>query len=818
MIDNILQDLTFTFRLFRRSPGFAIAVVLTLGIGIGVNVAIYSVVHAVLLSQLPFPQPDRLVAISDSAAGHAWPTSYPNYLDWKAAQHSFRDIAVSRRDDFNLTGAGEPERYSGLFVTASYFRVLEVPPLLGRTFFDAEDSAPGANPVVLSEHLWRSRFAADPSIIGRRITLNTISYEVVGVVADKLSLIRNPETSRNSQGDRNADLYAPLGFYASRPYLHDRSDRVGFYGIARLKRGISLEQASADMKVIARNLAVQYPEANTGSSIVVTSLRDSIIGQYRAMLWLLEAAVGLVLLITCANVANLFLVRTTAREKEIAVRAALGASRQRLIGQLLTESIVLAVCGGALGCLLAFWSKDVIISLSPPGFPRLQELSLNIPVLAFSAIITLAASLIFGLAPAWRLSKVELHTVSKSVGGSRPHRTLGTLIIGQVALACLLLTAAGLLVQTFRALEDVPLGFNPSHLLTVGIKLPGRRYHESIDQTKFYQLLLEKIKVVPGVKEAAVDDDIPFSGFRAQENFTVVGRPEPRRGQEPIAETHCVSPDYFKTMGIPLLRGRSFRADDVLGKPHVVLIDEDLARTFFRDQDPIGQQLSQQLEAGPKNALKMRYTIIGVVPSVRHGEAGVAPKIPQIYWSAAQFPSLQTTLIIRTVGKPESVLPAVRAAVRSIDSELPVFGARTMEAAIGASIGNQRISAALLGGFSILALFLAAFGLYGVLAYSVAQRTREIGIRIALGAPRANIFGLIVRRGMTLVAVGLSVGVTLSIICGPLFQHFLYGVAPRDPATIVTVSFLLVAIAIVACWFPARRAVRVDPLVALRQE
>ncbi len=814
MIANILQDSAFTFRLFRKSPGFAVAAVLTLGIGIGINVAIYSVIHAVLLSELPFPEPNRLVAISEFAGGTAWPTSYPNYLDWKSAQHSFEEIAVSRRDDFNLTGVGEPERYSGLFVTASYFRVLKVPPILGRTFFDEEDSAPGANPIVLSEHLWRSRFAADPSIIGRKLNLNTISYEVVGVAADHLSLVLNPETSRNSQGGRNADLYAPFGFYAARPYLHDRSAHAGFYGIARLKQGMSLEQAAADLKVIARGLEAKYPESNTGSTIAVSSLRDSIVGKYRAMLWLLEAAVVLVLLITCANVANLLLARTAAREKEIAIRAALGAGRGRLIGQLITESAVLAFCGGALACFLAFWSKDLITSLSPHDFPRLQEIRFDIPVLAFSAFITFAASFIFGLAPAWRLSKAELHAVSKSIGGFNAHRSLGILIIGQVAFACVLLTAASLLAQTFRALENVPLGFNPRHLLTVGIKLPGLKYREPSEQARFYQQLLERVQALPGVKGAALDDDIPFSGFRAQENFAVVGQPAPRNGDEPSAETHCVSPDYFRTMGIPLLRGRTLRPEDVSGKPLVVVIDEYLARTFFPDRDPIGQQL----ETGSMDGPKTQYTIIGIVPSVRHGEVGIAPKIPQIYWSAAQFPGLQTTLLIRTEGEPAALLPSVRAAVRSIDSELPVFGTRTMEDAISASIGTQRLSATLICGFSILSLFLAALGLYGVLAYSVTQRTRELGIRIALGAPPINIFGLIVRRGMILVSLGLCFGVTLAIACGPLFRHFLYGVAPYDPITIAAVAFLLAAIAMVACWFPARRALRVDPLVALRQE
>ncbi len=818
MIANVLQDLSFTLRILRRSPGFTLAAVLTLGVGIGINVAIYSVVHAVLLSELPYPQPDRLVAISEIAGGSIWPTSYPDYLDWRAAQHSFDEIAVSRRDDFNLTGDAEPERFSGLFVTASYFRVLKVPPKLGRGFFDEEDSAAGVNPVILSEHLWRSRFGADPAIVGRKLILNTISYEVIGVASDNLSIVRNPETSRNARGARNSDLYAPFGFYANRPYMHDRNNRLGFYSIGRLKQGVSIEQAAADLKVIARTMELKYPASNTDCGIAVSSLHDSVIGKYRAMLWLLETAVALVLLITCANIANLLLVRTTVREKEIAVRAALGASRGRIIAQLLTESTVLAFFGGALGCLLAFWSRDLIISLSPHDFPRLQEIRLDLPVFAFCVLITLGASLVFGLGPAWRLSKAELNTVSKSFGGSHPHRSLGLLIVGQVAFACVLLTGAGLLTQTFRALENVPLGFHPNHLLTVGIKLPGLKYHEPIDQATFYRHLLEKIQALPSVKAAAIDDDVPFSGFRAQETFAVAGQPEPRHGEEPSAETHCVSPDYFRTMGIPMLRGRSFGPDDVIAKPLVIVIDDYLAQNFFPGRDPIGQQLNQQLDPGQTDQPRAQYTIVGVVPSVRHGEVAIEPKLPQIYWPAAQFSSLQTTLLVRTEGDPIALLPSVRTAVRSIDSQLPIFATRTMDDAVAASVATQRLSASLIGGFSILSLFLAALGLYGVLTYSVTQRTREIGIRIALGSPRANIFGLIVRRAMIMVGRGIFVGIALALSCGPLIQHFVYGVTPHDTMTIAGAAILLVGIAILACLLPALRAVRVDPMVALRQE
>jgi putative ABC transport system permease protein len=437
--------------------------------------------------------------------------------------------------------------------------------------------------------------------------------------------------------------------------------------------------------------------------------------------------------------------------------------------------------------------------------------------LAFSALITLGASLVFGLGPAWRLSEVELITASKSVSGSSPHRSLSVLIIGQVAFACILLIGAGLLTQTFRALENEPLGFNPKNLLTVGLKLPGLKYGAGKEDklVAFYQQLLEKISALPGVQAAAVDDDVPFSGYRREEYFAVTGQPEPRHGEEPSAEAHYVSPDYFRTMGIPILRGRSFGPDDVLGKPLVILIDEYLAEKFFPGRDPIGQRLNQQTF---RDKPRTHYTIVGIVPSVRHGEVGIAPKVPQIYWSAGQFSDLQTTLLVRTEREPTALLPFIRAAVHSIDPQAPIFGTRTMAEAVSGSIATQRLSAGLIGGFSLLALFLAALGLYGVLAYLVTRRTREIGIRIALGSPRPKIFGLILRQGMIMVGLGIFAGVILAWGCGPLIRHFIYGVAPNDPATIIGVAALLAVIAILACWLPARRAMNVDPVAALHYE
>ncbi|MBO0695566.1 MAG: ABC transporter permease, partial [Verrucomicrobia bacterium] len=433
----------------------------------------------------------------------------------------------------------------------------------------------------------------------------------------------------------------------------------------------------------------------------------------------------------------------------------------------------------------------------------------------FGALITLAASLVFGLGPAWRLSRADVITVSKSPGGSHPHRSLGILIVGQVAFACVLLTGATLLTRTFRALENEPLGFNPNNLLMVGLKLPGLKYGDGKEDklAAFYEQLLEKLSASPGVKAAAVDSNVPFSGFRAEGNFAITGQPEPRHGEVPSAEWHGVSPDYFRTMGIPLLRGRSLQRDDGLGKPWVAVIDEGLARKFFPDRDPIGQQIYFW-----EDKSKTNYTIVGIVPTVRHGEPGIAPVIPQLYCSEAQNSDLQVTLLVRAEGEPTLLLPSIRAAVRSIDPQAPIFGTRTMQEAIATSIGTQRLSATLTGGFSLLALFLAALGLYGVLAYSVIQRTREMGIRIALGSSRAKIFGLILRQGMIMVGLGILVGVILALGCSPLIQHFVYGVAPHDPATIIGVTALLAVVAILACWLPARRATNVDPIAALRYE
>jgi predicted permease len=800
-IEDIFQDIRYGFRLLLKTPAFTAVGILTLALGIGANTAIYSVVHCVLLRALPYPQSDRLVALSENRGDGGDSIAYPNYLDWRAGQHTFDDLAVYRRDDFNLTGNGEPERYSGLFVTASYFKVLGLRPTLGRTFNEIEDTMPGSNPLILSEHLWRARFGSDPNVIGRKLSLNGIVYEVVGVAPNSL-LTR-----------RNTDLYAPLGFYANRPYLHNRSFHGEFYGVGRLKNGISISQASADLQVIAHNLEMRYPDSNAGRGVKLVPLRDNLVGEYRAMLLLLLSAVALVLVITCANIATLLLARATARRKEIALRVALGATRARIIVQLLTESVVLSFLGGVVGLFMAFWSKDAIVALTPRDVPIFQDVTLDTGVLAFAAIITLIAGVAFGVIPAWQLSRADPHTSIKGNDTPRRQRSQTWLVASQIALACTLLVGAGALVKSFRALQNQPVGFDPTHVLTIGLKLPGMKYKDPYKREAFFNQLLQQVETLPGVRAAAIGSNTPFLGSGLIDSFSVAGRPQPRPGDEPRAEIVTVSPDYFRTMGIPLLSGRSFSIEDALGKPEVVLIDENLARTFFQSQNPIGQQL---VDRGVDNP-GVPATIIGVVPIVRD-ELGAESSVLKLYRPEAQRPDVQFTLLIRTNGEPLAFLPPIKETIRKLDGDLPVFAIRSMEENLTTSLGTQRLSAILIGIFSTLALLLAAIGLYGVLAYSVGQRTREIGIRMALGATRTNILRLVVRQGMGMVVIGLGVGLLFSLALARLLDRFVYGVTSRDPATILMAAVLLCAVGAMACWLPARRATHVDPLRALRQE
>lgn len=810
----MLSHLRYTIRVLLKSPGFTITTVLIMGLGIGANTAIFSVVHAVLLQSLPYPDPGRLFMLSET--NPTFPemsVAYPNYLDWRASQHSFEDLSAYRLDDFNLTGSGEPERIRGAFVTASYFRVLGLAPRLGRTFAEGDDRTGGANVAVLGERFWRKRFGADPQVIGRTLVLNDISYEVIGVAAAK---VMNPE---------RVDIYAPFGFYADRPYLNDRDAHPGLQCIGRLKQGVSIQQAAADLSVISKSLESRYPETNSGSAIKLRSLLDGTVGRYRTTLLLLLGVVGLVLLIACANIANLLLGRAIERQKEIALRAALGASRGQIIVQLLTESILLALLGGALGLIFAASSTKALVALAPRDIARFHQIQVNGPVLVFAAIVTLGSGVLFGLWPAWKISHAGISAALEDTGGRGStagavrQRSQGLLVICQVALASLLLVAAGLLVQSFQALNNVPLGFVPQRLLTVGVKLAGSKYRNEPGQSanmtpmvNFYDSLLEKIQGLPGADAVALNTNLPFNGNDSQMGFVVVGRPDPKPGQEQSAEYASVSPDYFRAMGIQLLRGRTFNAEDRIDSTPVVVIDEGLANRFFPGEDPLGKQLADDIGSRER----ARYTVVGVVRTVRHNDLDEQP-YAQLYMPVTQKPDLQTTILLRTQGDPFGLLAAVKQAVQSVNPDLPVFDARTMESRVADALATQRLAVILVSLFSLLALILAAVGLYGVLAYSIARRTREIGIRMALGAQSQNIIGSIIRQGFKIVGIGLGIGLAGAIGLTRLIQSMLYGVSGTDPVALLVAAGTLGLATLLACLLPALRATRINPITALRE-
>jgi putative ABC transport system permease protein len=644
----MLSHLRYTIRLLLKSPGFTAATVLIMGLGIGTNTAIFSVVHAVLLQSLPYPDSGRLFLLTKT--GPAFPemsVAYPNYLDWRAGQHSFEDLSAYRLDDFNLTGSGEPERIRGAFVTASYFRVLGLPPRLGRTFAERDDRVGGANLIVLGERFWRNHFGADPQVVGRTLLLNDISYEVIGVAPAGLT---SPE---------GVDVYAPFGFYADRPYLNNRDDHPGLYCIGKLKQGVSVEQATADLAVIAKNLAARYPESNFGNTIKLTPLLENTVGRYRLTLLVLLAAVGLVLLIACANTANLLLGRAISRQREIALRAALGAGRSRIIAELLTESILLAVLGGVLGLILAAWSTDAIVALAPHNVARFQQIHVNGNVLLSTFVVTLGSALLFGLWPAWKLSHIDIGAALEDAGGrgstsgTGGRRSQGLLVGSQVALASLLLVGASLLIQSFQALHNVSLGFDPHHLLTIGINVAGSKYRngpgepaKDAELANFYDQLSEKLQNLPGVDTVALNTNLPFSSSDSQMGFLVAGRPAPEPGQEPTAEYASVSPDYFHTMGIQLLRGRTFSPEDRIDTTPVVIIDEGLANRFLPGEDPIGKQLSDIAYSSKR----VQYTIVGVVRTVRHNALDEQP-YAQLYMPVTQSPQLQAAILVHTQGE-----------------------------------------------------------------------------------------------------------------------------------------------------------------------
>ena len=802
-----MADLRYALRTLLRAPGFTLAVVLTLALGIGANAAIFSVVYGVLLRPLPYEAPEGLVMIYGRYPEFGrTSTSLPDYRDWRDGTRSFTQMAARYGGSFVLTGEGEPERVIADRVTANFFPTLGVRPLLGRDFLPEEERVGGDDRVVLLSYgYWQRRFGGEREVLGRQIALNGHPFTVVGVM---------PQTFRF--GSRAVDLWAPARADTTLPRRAEFLDIV-----ARLKPGVSVSQADADLATVVHRLGEQYPQTNGNLRSEVIGLQPDLVGGVRPALLAFMGAVALVLLIACANVANLLLARAATRDREVAVRVALGAGRGRLVRQLLTESVVLSLLGGLLGVAVATWGVAALGNTSVQFLPRQAEISMNAPVVAFSLLLAVATGLLFGLAPALRLSRGTLHETlregARGATGGGLARLRNALVLGEVALALVLCLGAGLLIRSFGKLTRVDLGFQPAGVLTFDVTFPSAKFSDEAQLPPLYSAILERAAALPGVRAAAISDALPMSGA-SYLSFTIDGRP-PRQARAGAApedlQPFAVSPDYFDALRIPLRRGRVFTAGDGPSATPVALVNEEMVRRFFDDgTDPIGRRLTF---GDPANPTSTWWTIVGVVGNVAQ-EGVTAKPYAQLYRPIAQYASRAVFVSLRTDRDPGFLATPARQVVRAVDGDLLVNGIQPLEARVAKSIARPRLSVLLLGGFSALALALAAIGIYGVMAYTVAQRTREIGVRMALGADAGSVRRLIVRQGMRPALAGVGVGLVAAVAASRLLASMLYGVSAMDPITFALVPLFLIAVALLATFVPARRATRVPPTVALQSE
>jgi len=785
-----------------RNPGVTIIAVVALALGIGANTAIFSVVNSVLLRSLPYTNPARLMMVRETKFPQfpEFSISPGNFLDWQKQNTSFETLAAINSTSFNLvTNDAEPERLRGARVTAGAFEMLGVKPLQGSTFTDQEDQPGHEFVVIISESLWKRRFGNDPNIVGRSVTLSAAGYTIIGVMPSGFQF-----------PDRETDLWTPIAFTARQAQPHG-SHYLSVVG--RLKQRVSISEADAELKTIAARLAEQYPSSNSGWSTSITPLQDYQIRNIKPGLIFLLGSVALVLLIACANVASLLLARATARQKEIAIRTALGASRGRVARQLLTESILVAFIGGTVGLLLAWWGLGSLLALAPAGLQQVKSVALDMRVLAFTLVVTLLTGVVFGLVPAIQASNPNLNDTLKEGGRGTTgghQRVRSSLVIIEVALALVLLVCSGLLIRSFVRLNEVDPGFNSKNALTADIVLPGRKYQNPDQYSSFFTQLLERLAVLPGVTEAGATQSLPI-----QEDFLVgfkiQGRPPAAPGEDRSTNYYAVTPGYFKSMGIPLIRGRLFTDQDNSKSQRVAVINETMARTYFADEDPIGKSIF--LSQGPDSFRE----IVGIVGDVK--QYGLDQPSPlQTYEPYLQMPFSGMTVVVRTQGPPESLSDTIRQEVLAIDKEQPISRVRTLEQIISSSVQQQRFLMLLLGIFAGVAMILAAVGLYGVMSYAVTQRTHEIGIRMALGAGSGNVLRLIVGHGMMLALIGIAIGLVGSFAVTRVMSTLLFGISATDAITFVGIAVLLAGVALVSCLAPAYRAIKVDPMVALRHE
>jgi putative ABC transport system permease protein len=817
----MLNDLRFAVRMLLKNPGFTAVAVLTLALGIGANTAIFSVVDAVLLRPLAYPDSGQLVWLCER--GPDWSggsLSYPNFTDWRNQQSVFESFGVCSGNNFTLTGAGEPVRLAGALMSADVFAALRTQPEIGRVFREDEDK-PGAPPVaVISHALWLDRFGGDAGIVNKTISLNGKPYSILGVMPAGFEF------------PNKVDLWAPVAPLFAESSRQERDNHPGLFGLARLKPGVTLEKARADLDVIAVRLEQQYPESNKTRRVQIDRLLDQKVGNVRRALWILLGAVSFVLVIACANVANLLLARAAAREKEMAVRAALGAGQWRITRQLLTESGLLALLGAVVGLIFAKGALRVVAALAGESIPRAAEISLDPRVLLFSGLVAVLTGILFGLAPAWHARRVNLQGTLKETGRGATSSRAGLrqgLVIAEVALTFVLLVGAGLLLLSFHRLLQVNPGFAVDRVLTFRINPPEDKYQTEEQQILFYHALLEKLRALPGVQAASLaSQTTPLHEGGWDMRFLIEGRPEPPPHLQPSLQVHLIAPDYFRVMGIPLLQGRDFTEQDNRERLrsassgndwgaglNSIIIDEEFAKRHWPNQNPLGQRV--RIPWGEREKQPV-VTIVGVVGRVKENRLSDQGGMVQAYFPIYQQTLRNMAVVVKTTTEPGAMLTTMRQQVSQLDPALPIFGIQTMREIRNNNVAPERLNLGLLGGFAALALILAIIGLYGLLAFTVTQRQREIGIRMALGAQRYDVLNLVVGQGMRLILAGVVIGLLGSFALTRVLASVLFKVEPTDPLTFVTVTFSLCVVALLACYIPARRATKVDPMVALRYE
>jgi predicted permease len=816
-LHQFVRDIRYASRSLQRSPGFTAAAILTLALGLGANTAIFSVLEGVALSPLPYAEPDRLVlvALYNRTLGYATNLSYPDFLDWQRSSRSFEQIAAFKAQSFDLSSPGAAEHVDGKEVSSNFFSTLGVKPGLGRDLSPEEDRTGGIPAAVISNRLWQDRFAGSPATLGKAITLDGVDYTIVGVLRPGFRF-----------GDQQADVYTTLG----RTDSLFRNDRTvhDLISVARLQRGVSAGQAQAEMNNVQDHIDELNPSTERGLGTYIVPLKQFFIGDVEGTLLLLMGAVGFVLLIACANVANLLLARSTARTREFALRLALGASRLQIVRQLVTESVLLSLVGGVLGLAITEWGVNAVLAVAPGSVPRIENIGVNASVLLFAFGISITVGIVFGLLPARQSSKTDLQTGLKEGGrGSAAghQRTQRVLVIVQTALALVLLTGGSLLFRTIHNLLAVNPGFQTQHVITFQVGLSPSVTTPSRVRIA-YQQLVDRIRQIRGVEAADITALLPLSQQDNSGPFWVGSHQPASMAQIPRAIYYPIGPDYLSTMEIPLLRGRSLTRADNVNSERVVVIDSFLARTYFPDRDAVGQSLTIPHWGAARN---VAARVVGVVGHVEHwGLDGSLGEKPQIYYSFYQLPDEvvpvfrgDVTLAVRTPFDAATVMDAIRNAVYEAGSDQPVYNIRTMRELVSGSMGRQRFPMLLLVAFAVLALLLACVGIYGVISYSVSERVREIGIRMALGAEKRDVLRMVVGQGLRLAVAGVAIGAVATLILAPMlssFSHLLYGVRAADPLTFIVVALGLLGAALLACYIPARRAARLDPMIALRQE